>query len=196
MASIRLENNLTIGESEFNFPFSRKGRNSQTQGWITKKFLPLFLFFTVEVFFVSAQTYLREGILPATGSFENGSLMFSYSLGDLVIQTSIKESGGLVNGSQFDLEIVTALEKHDPGMYVFPNPTSELIHLKYQSNSDDSFQLRIYDMKGILYYRKEFVFDSEGQLKLDLNDMKLAVGLYLMEVQQGDDIQLFKIIKI
>ena len=143
-----------------------------------------------------AQPSLREDFLPASGTFEQGSLAFSYSLGDLAIQNANFGYSILVNGTQYDLEIITALEDHDPKMYVFPNPTSDLIHLEYKIDSESPFQLRIYDMRGVLFYRKDFVFDAEYQLKLDLNDLKLSVGLYLMEVQQGTDVQLFKVIKI
>ena len=161
-----------------------------------KSMFMIILFWVIGLIGLQAQPFLRENFLPASGTFEQGSFTFSFSLGDLAIQNANFGYSILVNGSQYDLEIITALENHDPKMYVFPNPTSDLIHLEYKIDSESPFELRIYDMKGILFYRKEFVFDAEHQLKIDLNDLKLSVGLYLMEVQQDTDVQLFKVIKI
>lgn len=196
MAFIRYPNSPPGSASECRSLFSRFGNNAVILNRSARMVLTFLMIIGVGVFSVTAQTYLRESILPATGSIEKGNLILSYSLGDLSIQTVSLNASSLVNGSQYDIEIITALENHDPGMYVFPNPTSDLISLKYESDQEGIYQLRIYDLKGILFYSKTFQFDSEHQLKINLEDLKLSVGLYMMEVQKEEDVQLFKIIKI
>ena len=79
----------------------------------------------------------------------------------------------------------------DFNVRVYPNPFSDQFRLSVSSSSDDNLEIRVFDVLGQLIENRRgvaFVTDiSFGS--------KLARGVYLVEVTQGEKTQVIRVVK-
>ena len=72
----------------------------------------------------------------------------------------------------------------------YPNPFSELIHVRVQSVSTENVTIKVYSMTGqLIMDQKEYTSESDIQLG------NIPSGVYLMEVRQGDKTRVIRIIR-
>lgn len=79
---------------------------------------------------------------------------------------------------------------------VYPNPSGGLFNLVYQSNRGETISIKVYDMNGKLIKQTGLAADGFVQkYSVDLQAVKYASGLYLLEVQGEDKKESFRLIK-
>ena len=76
--------------------------------------------------------------------------------------------------------------------HFFPNPVSDIIHLKFHEELNQNIQLKIIDLKGRIVYAK-FLNAEEIEFDIDLNF--IPTGNYFLEINKEGKIYLKKIIK-
>jgi len=163
-------------------------------GFIRKRLL-FFLLAVLTTTFVNAQNNFN--LLSSSGTSSNGAIALSWSLGDLIIESYSMNDNSVVNGSQFDLELITALVKANPEIQVYPNPISNHIKVKVDDNFNDAVAgIRLFTIGGILLFEKEISIAPEKQIEIDLKSVDIPVGVLLLEIQRSGESRLFKLIKI
>ena len=79
---------------------------------------------------------------------------------------------------------------------MYPNPSGGLFNLGYQLNEGEELTVKIYDVNGKIIKQYQVVANGFVQkLIIDLEEIKYAPGLYLMEATAAGVKQTFKIIK-
>lgn len=135
------------------------------------------------------QAYLHDRYLDEMTLLERGT---SYTFNITEEPTS--------KGHRFDIvmgkEVVTSLDKSANGLQVFllPNPAEQ--HLAITINrpvQDLDTQVRVIDMQGIILFSAILPMNQEdGRIHYEVNT--LPKGMYLVEVQQGKNRQVKKLI--
>jgi uncharacterized protein YjdB len=77
---------------------------------------------------------------------------------------------------------------------IFPNPVLDEINLELSKLEEERIQISIFDMKGILILDQEFESEN-GSLVLDISEIKLKPGTYLLLVNTDGNQQIFKFLK-
>ena len=156
---------------------------------------PLLLtFFIVLSYSLFAQQSNRDIISAngATDSLSSGTI--SYTVGQLVIETSQKDNITLNQGfHQGDIEVVTTYKNPDKQVEIiaYPNPAENYVELHTQLNEYKGMQYTLYDLRGALQEKGTITTTTQ---KIDLS--QLAAGQYILQITQDDNkIQTFKIIK-
>jgi hypothetical protein len=160
-----------------------------------KKGFWIILILLVNLLSVFSQTITTPIILSSGGASASDKSAISWSLGDLVVNSVEGNNNSLLNGSQFDLEIITALEKVIPDIQVFPNPVAEILNIEFNEQKTGLFQIRIYDAKGVKFFQKDVQTNQENEISFDFSDTILPLGMWLLEIQSKDATHLYKLIK-
>lgn len=138
-----------------------------------------------------------NNLLASGGTSSNGASALSWSLGDLVIESYSLNDNSILNGSQFDLEVITALIKSNPEIQVYPNPVADFIKVKVDDNINGSAAgIRLFTLNGILLYEKEIFLTPEKQIEIELKSIEIPVGMILLEIHRNGESKLFKMVKI
>lgn len=134
----------------------------------------------------SAQVSLERQVIGSTGNFSTSSTMqLSSTVGEAVTQTLI--SGTLVltqgfqqadrnywqTGTEDLLELVVSYE-------VFPNPTSDLLTVRLESEKLVQLQLQLFDLSGKKLAGFEKQLSGQGQLESQFSLSSLSEGIYLL----------------
>ena len=70
------------------------------------------------------------------------------------------------------------------GFKVYPNPVEDRLHIQMNSREDVPVEIRVYDMMGRQYIIRSGVPDN-GEIVLELKQVRMAGGTYLLYVNQG-----------
>jgi Secretion system C-terminal sorting domain len=116
----------------------------------------------------------------------NGTL-FKFTLSSDNIDN--QREGWLIDDLQFWILGTPVKEIKRTKIKVFPNPISESIQINIES--EITFNIRIIDMKGITILKKDNIYSSNHFC----NTSKLEKGIYILEIELGEEIQHFKLIK-
>jgi len=141
---------------------------------------------------VSAQTSVNATGGNASGS--GGSA--SYSVGQVVYTTNTGTNGSVAQGVQqpFEISVVTAIEEAkgiNLTVSAYPNPTTDYLQLKVESEKLKDLSYQLYDMQGKLL-QSEKLTGSETQINMS----NYVPSTYFVRVIQGNQsIKEFKIIK-
>ncbi|MFH2096319.1 MAG: choice-of-anchor L domain-containing protein [Bacteroidota bacterium] len=74
----------------------------------------------------------------------------------------------------------------------YPNPVSDLLKIEYQLDGAEKWIMQVYGPTGMLVYSSRFE-KNEGFIEIDMSGM--ASGLYLIEVQNGHERIVKKVLK-
>lgn len=66
---------------------------------------------------------------------------------------------------------------------IYPNPTTGIVNLKFNTNSD--VNVNLYDIRGRGVYNKNFA-NTSNKFNQQLNLSNLSAGVYILNVQSGD----------
>jgi len=83
--------------------------------------------------------------------------------------------------------------------YIFPNPTTGLVHYKFRVNTGDKVSVKITTVLGQqkLYFQEWEALDDFDQFhSINLDDLHLSAGTYPIEIRRGKDVVNTKIIYI
>lgn len=68
---------------------------------------------------------------------------------------------------------------------LYPNPTSGIISVRFESQTDKDVNVEIYDLQGRSIYKKSFSSNS-SLFDESMNVGRVANGIYLIKINQGD----------
>ncbi|MBC8147767.1 MAG: T9SS type A sorting domain-containing protein [Bacteroidetes bacterium] len=159
-----------------------------------KKSILLFL-----TLFISITITHAQEVIPATGGNATGSGgSVSYTIGQIVYSTNSGTTGSVAEGVQQPYEIsetsIKETTKNNPGITVFPNPTTDNLTLKVSASTPLSNQItdyRLYDISGKLLETKKLTNNETI-----ISTANLPSGTYFLKVVSDDkEIKTFKIVK-
>ncbi len=133
----------------------------------------------------------------ATGGNSLGSGgSVSYSVGQVVYTTDTGTNGSVAQGVQqpYEISVVTAIEEAKGislMIAAYPNPATDYLHLKIESEKLEDLSFQLYDISGRLL-QNEIITDI--QTSIFMGDLLPAI--YFVKVVQGNkELKTFKIIK-
>ncbi|MCX6255918.1 MAG: T9SS type A sorting domain-containing protein [Bacteroidia bacterium] len=145
--------------------------------------------------FTSCVRLLAQQVVATAGNTfgnENGSL--SYTIGEGVAQTLTKGDKTITQGfhqTTMSGTMVSELKDLDFSIFVFPNPTSDMLKIKVTKENVPGLQYLLFDINGKLIFQKNLESNET-----DVPVHQLAIGYYIIKVQAGTkELKTFKIIK-
>jgi hypothetical protein len=129
------------------------------------------------------------GTAGSTLSNVNGSI--SYTIGEDVAQTLIKGDKTITQGFHQTTmgTMVSEMKDLDFSIYIFPNPTSDMLTLKLTKENVAGLQYLIFDINGKLISQKNL-----ESAETNVHVGQLPEGFYIIKVQ--DDTKVLKTFKI
>jgi hypothetical protein len=76
---------------------------------------------------------------------------------------------------------------------LYPNPTSEMVHIQFNESLLESPKIKIYDLIGKLVYENNH-FENQTSINITFRVDFLTSGVYLLAVQVNDKITTKKLI--
>ncbi len=155
---------------------------------------------------VSGQTYSLEVFDDDNAEFNaddpcgNGPVSLSASLGEglhtlttgtMTIEVYISHyvdtvsysSNVNVNYCNVPIRYISAVDR---SLAVYPNPTSDLVQVKFEVQQTKNVELMVFDMFGQAIHRKQFNnFEGDFHSQLDLSAQ--SAGVYLMQLRVGNE---------
>ena len=142
--------------------------------------------------FTYGQTQIKKSsISTGGGSSTVGNTTVIYAIGEVAVQENtqgaIHISEGFIGP---DLQQTSDIKQNPElvGLNIFPNPTANILNVKYNDNSP--LKVSIYDLSG-----KEIIKSVTGKSNLQINVDKLPTGSYLVKVNVKNHSVYYKIIK-
>ncbi len=141
---------------------------------------------------LQAQTSVNATGGDASGS--GGSV--SQSVGQVVYQTHTTTNGSVAEGVQqpYEISIVTGMEETkgiNLSVLAYPNPTTDFLQLKVESEKWKNLSFQLYDMNGKLF-KSEKITGNQTSIVMS----NLVPATYFLKVVQGNkQVKTFKIIK-
>lgn len=150
------------------------------------------LTFTFSLSTVSAQTSVNATGGNASGS--GGSA--SYSVGQVVYTTNTGTNGSVAEGVQqpYEISVVTGLEEAkgiNLSVSAYPNPTTDYLQLKVESEKLKDLSYQLYDMNGKLLQSEKI---TGKQTSIVMSNL-VPANYYVKVVHGNKEIKTFKIVK-
>ncbi len=164
-----------------------------------KSLLTTFLF-VLFVFSVSGQE-IKQHVVASAGGFDisgDNSISLSWTLGELVIETVESGSGDIVltQGFHQTMILIDAIQKNPElgvDVTVFPNPTSELVNIDFSAPLPGKTDIFLNSADGRLVYTGKLL---PGEEIKQINMQQYPDGTYILRIQNGIRINIYKIIKL
>jgi hypothetical protein len=164
-----------------------------------KSILGLFLLFVVSLS-VSGQE-IKQQVVSSAGEFSvsgDNSVSLSWTLGEIAIATVQSGSGDIIltQGFQQSKLLIDLIRKNpDLGVKVsiFPNPTNEIVNINFSEGLDGETDIYLSSADGRLVYTGKLL---SGDLLKQINMQQYPGGTYILRIQNGIRINIYKIIKL
>ena len=134
--------------------------------------------------------------VPATGGEATGTGgTTSYSVGQVVYTTNTGSNGSIAQGVQqpYEISITTGVNETsiNLNLSVYPNPTTNFLNLKFDSEKLENLSYQLYDLQGKVIENNK-VNDNSTKIKMEA----LPKAIYFLKVTKNKEIvKTFKIIK-
>ncbi|MGB4292449.1 MAG: T9SS type A sorting domain-containing protein [Bacteroidales bacterium] len=159
----------------------------------------IFLLISINLVF-SAVAQVKQEVIASAGGYNKSSdntISISWTLGETIVPTYVSQDGSLIltHGFQQKL-IITSIEENievPVTVTVYPNPTSELLNIKFEAPVDKLIQVQIMDGQGRIVINDRIEV-SVIQKMINLED--LSPGVYFMRLVKGTLINVYKIVKL
>ena len=152
---------------------------------------------TLVTFAFSLSSATAQESVNATGGNASGSGgSASYSVGQVVYTTNTGTSGSVAQGVQqpYEISVVTGLEEAkgiNLSVSAYPNPTTDFLELKVESEKLKDLSFQLYDMNGKLLQSEKI---TGNQTSIVMSN--LVPATYFVKVTEGNkEVKTFKIIK-
>lgn len=144
---------------------------------------------------ISIAIRAQESILTSGGNSSNSVGSVSYSIGQVVYNTSTNAFGSINQGVQQSYEILTLGHKETESnisIILFPNPTTNYFTIEISDYKEENLSFNMYDIQGKIITRGIIFSD-----KTYVNTINLTSATYFLKITNIDNkiIQSFKIIK-
>jgi len=93
-------------------------------------------------------------------------------------------------GMQYRMQDTTQAISSDAGIKLYPNPTSDLLNLQFESEPLTKVHIRISNLLGQTIYSKTHA--PSALISLSMSDISSMPGLYLIQVSSSDQVINFK----
>jgi len=139
---------------------------------------------------------LGQEAIPATGSEATGSGgTVSYTVGQVVYTTNTGTNASVAQGVQQPYEISTTVGINETSinleLSVYPNPTTNNLQLKVESEALVSLSFQLVDLQGKVIENKKVV-----EAKTSINMEALPKAIYFLNVTRNNQtVKTFKVIK-
>ena len=133
-----------------------------------------------------AQSLERQVIGTAGDYVENGDISLSYTIGEPIIETAITGTIILTQGfQQPDAQRTSSGIDQDVagvevGYSVFPNPTTDILHVNLTSNEAVEMIVELYDMGGKQNKLQTSKFLVSGTTNQEFDVSHLAAAQYML----------------
>ena len=147
---------------------------------------------------LGAQDVDQHVISSAGGYDVSGDISLSWTLGELVI-TTVESAGGdliLTQGFQQSKLIVEGIEINpDLGVEVtvYPNPASDILNIRFSEALNGETMIYLSGPDGRLIYNESLL---PGVLIKEIIMQKYPAGTYFLRIQNGNKLNVYKIIKL
>jgi hypothetical protein len=151
-----------------------------------------FLFLCIGIYF----SYAQESISASGGNASGIGGNASYSYGQILYTTEEGSNGTVANGVQhaYEISVLTAYETVEGislNCYAYPNPTSDVLWLKIESETFQNFNFGLYGNTGLILLNASI---TQTETSIDMNTF--TSGIYFLKVyKQNNILKVFKIIK-
>lgn len=79
---------------------------------------------------------------------------------------------------------------------VYPNPTADFINIDLENDNATNLDIKIFDSKSGRLYKQGKVHSSTPKMSHKLDISQLPVGVYVIEIMQGNDRAFRKLVKV
>ena len=79
---------------------------------------------------------------------------------------------------------------------VYPNPTADFINIDLENDNATNLDIKIFDSKSGRLYKQGKVNRSTTKMSHKLDISQLPVGIYVIEIMQGNDRAFRKLVKV
>ena len=134
--------------------------------------------------------------VPATGGDATGAGgTSSYTAGQVVYTNNIGTNGSLAQGVQqpYEIAVTTGVNETTINLElsVYPNPTTNNLQLKVESEALESLSFQLVDLRGKIIENKKVV-----EAKTSINMEALPKAIYFIKVTRNNQtVKTFKVIK-
>lgn len=136
----------------------------------------------------------QESINTSGGNATGSGGSTSYSIGQVVYNTSTGDDGSVAQGVQQAFEIsVLGVEDFEinPSLTAYPNPTADYLTLEVKELDYESLNFQLFDIQGKLLQTQKI---TNNQTNIVMST--LPVSTYFIKVNQGNkEVKTFKVIK-
>lgn len=155
----------------------------------------LFLCFAAcsSINFSLAQSVSPQVISTSGTSYNNGTSQLDWTLGERVTSTYNAGSDIMTQGFHQPNLIITSLNdpETDYSVNIFPNPSTELINLKFK-NLKDILTVELFSADGKLLLSKQ----TDMAAELQFNMLEYSPGIYLLSIKNKEsEIKSYRIVK-
>jgi len=148
---------------------------------------------------VNAQQIKQEVIASAGGynKSADNSISISWTLGETIIPTFTSADGSLIltHGFQQKLIITTVEENLEDlvEVTIYPNPTSEMINIQFQTSPDKEILVYLLDASGKLVKTDRI---DVAMINKTINMQDLPAGMYYLRLTKGKLVNVYKVVKL
>jgi len=152
------------------------------------------LLFISSIFSFYAEFYAQEAFSVTGGEATGTGDVVSYSVGQVVYETTSGTNGMALQGVQQAYEIYTVgineIEM-DISLSIFPNPTADNLTLQIDDYNNEKLSYQLYDMRGKLLDGKQITTTQTS-----INTGTLPSAVYTINIiQENKRVSVFKVIK-
>jgi hypothetical protein len=158
------------------------------------------LLFAIMLISISVTAQVKQEVIASAGGFNTSadkSLSISWTLGETIIPTFTSKDGSLILTHGFQQKyVITAIQENlgDPvQVNIYPNPTSDIINIQFETATDKEISLFLLDAQGKLV--KSEVIEA-SVLNRELNLQSLPAGVYYLRLTKGKLVNVYKVVKL
>jgi hypothetical protein len=143
---------------------------------------------------------LKQEVIASAGGFNksaDNALSISWTLGETIIPTFTSQDGSLIltHGFQQKL-IITSIDENlgsQVKVKIYPNPASEMVNIKFETETDKEILLYILDSQGKLV-KTDRIEEATTDKNINLED--LPSGVYYLRMIKGNLVNVYKVVKL
>ncbi|MFK7925704.1 MAG: T9SS type A sorting domain-containing protein [Bacteroidia bacterium] len=141
-------------------------------------------------FYAQAQVTLERQVVASTGNQStSGNVSISSTVGEAVSTYLISGSLSLSQGfQQADLGTVGIEELPEVVVdyTIYPNPTADELHIRFQTEKMASLQVRLFDMNGRALEGFSRHLEGNGQLETSFSLVNLPSAIYMVSILDAE----------
>jgi hypothetical protein len=162
----------------------------------------IFIFCTMFFVLSAGAQQIKQEVIASAGGYnvagtEPNKISISWTLGETIIPTfeSADHQLILTHGFQQKL-IITTVEQNIAALIqvtIYPNPTSAMLNVKFDTPTDAVINLSLLDAQGKLVKTDLIEADVTSKI-IDMQDF--PAGIYYLRMIKGKQINVYKVVKL